>query len=544
MCKDEGVPEKRSSKQITVDVSDDNDNPPVFSRSHFTAEIFENNPVPSTLITVSASDADVGDNSRISYFISNVIFNYTSPTVSQPRIPSSSFHSNFSNTFLSFSQSTKKHLSSSTSFFSNVQPPSSTLQPILPFSETPNALLNGFSINKNSGVIRVNIPFDREEISGCLIEILAKDNGKIKQHSSSVIVEMVVKDENDQKPVFDRLEYTFSTLESTQPGSIIGSVLAIDSDAFPYNIFFYRIKKYSSPLEKVHHKHTKMQYHQRLNQLSNSPSSFSSLDHLIINTENNMFNIDSTTGDIILNFSLDKEKSDVYIFSVEAVENNEDSVLHKAYIASATVVVKIDDVNDHNPSFVYPPPGLTFKVYVGIDEDFSENKNKTNSKNLEKKTKENNIKAQKTGTDKKDSSKDGVTTVGWVMAVDRDSNIENSQVFYTIIACQAFSAGNSKITVGNKAYNKENADDGRNNGNKNGNKGNNDKINMEKNSMNKNNDEKDYNMYINNDNPSLEFPLIARTTKNDSVHKSAYMSFEARLLGESLFILLLLVLLE
>ncbi|KAI5626828.1 hypothetical protein C0J50_13326 [Silurus asotus] len=64
---DEGTPPLSSTSVITVQVSDVNDNAPHFPESSINVYLKENSQVGTVFYTISASDADVGDNAKISY---------------------------------------------------------------------------------------------------------------------------------------------------------------------------------------------------------------------------------------------------------------------------------------------------------------------------------------------------------------------------------------------------------------------------------------------------------------------------------------------
>ncbi|XP_005953642.3 protocadherin gamma-A11, partial [Haplochromis burtoni] len=66
---DQGSPPLSSSKNINVKVSDVNDSPPKFDHSEYTKAVAENNSPGLSVFTVSANDADWGQNSRVSYFL-------------------------------------------------------------------------------------------------------------------------------------------------------------------------------------------------------------------------------------------------------------------------------------------------------------------------------------------------------------------------------------------------------------------------------------------------------------------------------------------
>ncbi|XP_020498273.2 protocadherin alpha-3-like [Labrus bergylta] len=69
ISKDAGEPSLSSDKTITIDVSDKNDNSPVFSQNPYTFYITENNNPGSSILAVTARDNDEGSNALISYHI-------------------------------------------------------------------------------------------------------------------------------------------------------------------------------------------------------------------------------------------------------------------------------------------------------------------------------------------------------------------------------------------------------------------------------------------------------------------------------------------
>ncbi|XP_047676049.1 protocadherin gamma-C5-like isoform X1 [Tachysurus fulvidraco] len=66
---DAGSPPLSSKKTFVVSLSDVNDNAPVFSQPYYSIDIMENNSPSTSLVTVSASDPDLGDNGRLTYSI-------------------------------------------------------------------------------------------------------------------------------------------------------------------------------------------------------------------------------------------------------------------------------------------------------------------------------------------------------------------------------------------------------------------------------------------------------------------------------------------
>ncbi|XP_075622986.1 protocadherin gamma-B5-like [Balearica regulorum gibbericeps] len=69
---DGGEPVRSGTVQVRVNVTDANDNAPVFSKGVYEARVRENLPAGSLVLRVRATDADAGSNGRVSYSIGNV----------------------------------------------------------------------------------------------------------------------------------------------------------------------------------------------------------------------------------------------------------------------------------------------------------------------------------------------------------------------------------------------------------------------------------------------------------------------------------------
>uniref|UniRef100_A0A672YL48 Protocadherin gamma-C3 n=1 Tax=Sphaeramia orbicularis TaxID=375764 RepID=A0A672YL48_9TELE len=68
---DGGTPPLSSQMTFRVDVADVNDNPPRFEQTSYTVYITENNAPGASLCVVKATDADAGENARITYTVLN-----------------------------------------------------------------------------------------------------------------------------------------------------------------------------------------------------------------------------------------------------------------------------------------------------------------------------------------------------------------------------------------------------------------------------------------------------------------------------------------
>ncbi|XP_063024551.1 protocadherin gamma-B5-like isoform X3 [Melospiza melodia melodia] len=72
MAVDGGDPARSGTVQVRINVTDLNDNPPVFSKNLYEARVAENLPVESVVLQVRATDADAGTNGRVFYSFGSV----------------------------------------------------------------------------------------------------------------------------------------------------------------------------------------------------------------------------------------------------------------------------------------------------------------------------------------------------------------------------------------------------------------------------------------------------------------------------------------
>lgn len=186
---------------------------------------------------------------------------------------------------------------------------------------------------------------DREKKGFYQVKILAHDGGNPPK-SGSVLIDITVLDANDNDPVFENSTYEVSVKENVPVGTTIYRVRARDPDTGPNGEITYQLSR-----------HTQQNY-------------------------GNLFLIDSTTGEIIVQSPLDYEKGAIYLLSVTARDSGPDSLP-----AQSTVVVRVQDVNDNAPQITVntlttsgdaqvaenTPPG-TFVAHISIiDEDSDKN---------------------------------------------------------------------------------------------------------------------------------------------------------------------------
>ncbi|XP_051506055.1 protocadherin gamma-A11-like isoform X12 [Myxocyprinus asiaticus] len=159
-------------------------------------------------------------------------------------------------------------------------------------------------------------PLDREKHEEYNLILTAFDGGT-PQKSGSLKINVIVMDANDNAPVFSQSVYTALVAENAENGLIVFKVSATDADQGTNKQVSYSFSESSDSIADI-------------------------------------FNIDPTTGQIIVTGPLDFEKSKKYELNVVATD-------HGGLTDTAKVMVEITDVNDNAPvinviSFSNPLP--------------------------------------------------------------------------------------------------------------------------------------------------------------------------------------------
>ncbi|XP_031602153.2 protocadherin Fat 2 [Oreochromis aureus] len=155
---------------VSIQVQDVNDNQPVFDASPYRAFLAENMPAGTTVIQVTANDPDTDTNGVVTY----------------------------------------------------------TLEP-LP-DDTALAITEVFSIDGESGWITTLRETDCEVTRVYRFNVVATDHGGNAKLSSSVLVEVMVTDENDNPPKFTEEVYRGSVVENSTPYEPIVYMTTTDAD--------------------------------------------------------------------------------------------------------------------------------------------------------------------------------------------------------------------------------------------------------------------------------------------------------------------------
>ncbi|XP_069510276.1 protocadherin gamma-A10-like isoform X36 [Ambystoma mexicanum] len=173
---DNGSPPLSKTKTISLQITDENDNPPVFQQLSYSAYILENIPQGTSIFTAKATDLDWGKNARISYSIVD------------------------------------EHI-----------------------GDVP--LSSYISINSESGIIYALQSFDFEKFRDFQIQVKAQDGGS-PALASNVTVTFYILDQNDNTPEIlypsaptDGSSGVEMAPRSSEPGYLITKVVAVDGDS-------------------------------------------------------------------------------------------------------------------------------------------------------------------------------------------------------------------------------------------------------------------------------------------------------------------------
>ncbi|XP_066479047.1 protocadherin gamma-B6-like [Tiliqua scincoides] len=265
---DGGEPRKTGTAQIQINVTDANDNPPIFSQEIYKVSIRENAPLGSFVLKVVASDQDEGTNAQIRYHFSNI------PVNSKQKFSLDSANGTISVVgILDFEEIQEYAMTVAAKdggglvthckvvisiLDENDNSPEVILASV--FSPVPENSPSGmvialFSINdedtgdngKVTCFIPDNLPFkilpssnnyyklqtestlDRERIPEYNITITAIDKGT-PPLSTHKLISLKISDINDNSPAFDKPSYTIYVPENNPSGASIFSIKASDPD--------------------------------------------------------------------------------------------------------------------------------------------------------------------------------------------------------------------------------------------------------------------------------------------------------------------------
>ncbi|XP_056151667.1 putative protocadherin beta-18 [Lampris incognitus] len=265
---DGGEPRLSGTAQIYITVLDANDNAPVFTKPVYKASISENAPKGTIITTVSASDADKGSNSKITYSISNTAadvrdlfeidelngnlmlktqLDYENERKYEIHVQASDEGGLTDLSKISVEVSDVNdnkpviNMMSKTNIISedskvgtvvtmvNVQDSDSGENGKVQCAIIENLPFTMKSTSSNFYSLVTDSDLDRERASEYNISITCCDEG-VPSLSSSVTLTLHISDVNDNAPVFERSSYEAYIVENNTPGLSIFTVKATDAD--------------------------------------------------------------------------------------------------------------------------------------------------------------------------------------------------------------------------------------------------------------------------------------------------------------------------
>ncbi|KAK7922740.1 hypothetical protein WMY93_009642 [Mugilogobius chulae] len=353
---DGGSPQRSGTVVIHVTVLDANDNAPVFSQTVYEASLPENSPPDTLVITVTATDADEGLNSEITYQFdhvtdddnSNVFF--IDSKSGQVVVKNKIDYERMKSYELQISAKDGLGLVSYATLIIDITDVNDNA-PVIDLKSVTNQIPENVPPGTQVGIINVQdrdsgnnrqvrcslqtgVPFklvasiknyyslvsteqlDRELVSDYNITITATDEGS-PPLSSSKTVHLTVADINDNPPVFEEQSYSAHVTENNKPGSTLCSVAARDPDWRQNGTVVYSLL----PAE-----------------VNGAPVS-------------SYVSVNGDTGLIHAVRAFDYEQFRSFKVHVMARDNGSPPLS-----SNVTVNVFISDVNDNSPQILYPSP--------------------------------------------------------------------------------------------------------------------------------------------------------------------------------------------
>uniref|UniRef100_A0A6Q2Z0R2 Cadherin EGF LAG seven-pass G-type receptor 1a n=1 Tax=Esox lucius TaxID=8010 RepID=A0A6Q2Z0R2_ESOLU len=236
IARDNGIPQKSDTTYVEIIVLDANDNVPQFLRDIYQGTVFEDAPVYTSVLQISASDRDSGSNGRLSY---------------------------------SFQGGDDGE--------------------------------GDFFIEPYSGIIRTARKLDRENVPVYNLKAFAMDRG-VPPLKAAVDIQVSVLDINDNAPVFEKDELYVYVAENSPVGSTVARITATDPDEGTNAQILFQIVEGNAP---------------------------------------EVFQLDIFSGDLIALTDLDYEAKMEYTIVVQATS--------APLVSRAVVHIRLLDINDNDP---------------------------------------------------------------------------------------------------------------------------------------------------------------------------------------------------
>ncbi|XP_036387094.1 cadherin EGF LAG seven-pass G-type receptor 2 [Megalops cyprinoides] len=325
--------------KVYVNVTDTNTHRPVFQSSHYTVNINEDRPVGTTVVIISATDEDTGENARITYFMEDSIpqFSIDSDSGAVTTQMELDYEDQVSYTLAITARDNGIPQKSDTTYleilvndvndnspqFLRDQYQGSVMEDVPVFTSVVQVSatdrdsgLNGrvfytfqggedgdgdFIIESTSGIVRTLRRLDRENVPLYNLRAFAVDKG-LPPLKTSVDIQVAVLDVNDNPPVFEKDEFDIFVEENSPIGLVVAHVTASDPDEGSNAQIMYQIVEGNIP---------------------------------------EVFQLDIFSGELTALADLDYETRSEYVIVVQATS--------APLVSRATVHIKLVDKNDNLP---------------------------------------------------------------------------------------------------------------------------------------------------------------------------------------------------
>ncbi|XP_054003257.1 protein dachsous [Hylaeus anthracinus] len=357
LATDNGSPAATASASVLVTVLDDNDNDPRFEKDFYGYELLENLPSGTLVGSVSASDPDLGKNALLRYAVVQANSSFTVDpdtgeiTTKEPLdretksvhelvleardqgTPARAARVPLKVTVLDVNDNSPEIVDPQGDVVSvrEEQPPGTEVARVraLDTDLGENASVtytilkdrgsdgyNVFTIDPITGMIRTKAVLDHEERNVYRVSVKATDAGRPPRHSVRALsVEVLALADN--RPTFTSSSLTFNVREDASIGQAVGSV----SGAGPAGRVAF------------------------------------TLDSLTPISEFPAFDVDRSSGQLVVAHSLDRENVSVYHLEIRALDTT--SIGNPQSIAVSVKIV-IEDANDNPPR--WPQDPITVRV--------------------------------------------------------------------------------------------------------------------------------------------------------------------------------------
>ncbi|XP_021342222.1 protocadherin-9-like isoform X2 [Mizuhopecten yessoensis] len=387
IAKDGGIKQNIGTMTVNIVVTDYNDHSPEFVQQQYNVTVAEGVAIDTSILTLSATDKDIGDNARITYGLSSrqsdldmitSLFEIESASGvvkvigdlvyetgkvhkfsveasdhgNQPRVTQTTVYVTVLDVGNNPPTVSINFLSSGSAGLVNVSE-SANLKTVIAHINVidtdsgPNGrvdcTISGSDfelspVGDKGYIVRVNRTLDRETREIQNISVVCRDHGS-PVLSSSLHFLVRILDENDNKPVFHQDTYFAFVEENSKIGAMIKQVGATDIDIGRNAVVYY----------------------------------------YLTDDAQGRFAINSISGVITTYTHFDREQRNHYEFTVLAVDSG-----NPPMTGSATVVLTVTDVNDNYPTFdgdsfqFFVQENLAIDAYVGTlsanDDDEGVNK--------------------------------------------------------------------------------------------------------------------------------------------------------------------------